>query len=134
MQTAELHTEIIRGILNIDNVELLQIIKKIIQTRTTENIYKLTEEEKKILQERENQYTQLYNNEDVLNEIDERIAIFKEFSEEWLLLLGLNKFKPITIEEYNEKLEQGLKDFQENKILSHQDMKDEIQRWKTQEN
>ena len=134
MQTAELHTEIIRGVLNIDNVELLQIIKKIIQTRTTENIYKLTEEEKKILQERENQYTQLYNNEDVLNEIDERIAIFKEFSEEWLLLLGLNKFKPITIEEYNEKLEQGLKDFQENKILSHQDMKDEIQRWKTQEN
>ena len=70
MQTAELHTEIIKGILNIDNVELLQLIKKLIQIRTTENIYKLTEEEKKILQERDNQYIQLYNNEDVFNEID----------------------------------------------------------------
>jgi len=70
MQTAELHTEIIRSVLNIDNVELLQLIKELIQTRTTENIYKLTEEEKKILQERDNQYTRLYNNEDVFNEID----------------------------------------------------------------
>ncbi|OQX97088.1 MAG: hypothetical protein B6I20_13435 [Bacteroidetes bacterium 4572_117] len=64
--------------------------------------------------------------------IDERIAIFKEFSEEWLLLLGLNQPKPITIKEYNEKLEQGLKDFQEGKIVSHQEMKDEIHKWKTQ--
>ena len=70
MQTAELHTEIIRSILSIDNVELLQLIKKLIQTRTTENVYILTQEEEKILQERDNQYTQLYNNEDVFNEID----------------------------------------------------------------
>jgi len=66
--------------------------------------------------------------------VDERIAIFKEFSEEWLLLLGLNQLKPITIEEYNKKLEQGLKDFQEGKIISHQKMKEEIHKWKTQEN
>jgi len=65
---------------------------------------------------------------------DERIAIFKEFSEEWLLFLGLNQLKPVTIEEYNKKLEQGLKDFQDGKIISHQEMKDEIHKWKTQEN
>ena len=64
--------------------------------------------------------------------MDDRIAIFKEFSEEWLLLLGLNQMKPITIEEYNEKLENGLKDFQEGKVISHQKMKDEIRKWKTQ--
>jgi len=64
--------------------------------------------------------------------LDERIAIFKEFSEEWLLLLGLSQLKPMTIKEYNEKLELGLKDFQEGKIISHQQMKDEIHKWKTQ--
>jgi len=64
--------------------------------------------------------------------IDERIDIFKEFSEEWLLLLGLNQLKPITIDEYNKKLEQGLKDFQKGNIISHQEMKDEILKWKTQ--
>ena len=37
MQTAELHTEIIRGVLNIDNVELLQLIKK---TYTNKNYRK----------------------------------------------------------------------------------------------
>ncbi len=70
MQTAELHTEIIRNILNIDNKELLQLIKKIILIQTTENVYQLTEEEKKILQERSKQHTRLLNNEDVFNEID----------------------------------------------------------------
>ncbi len=64
--------------------------------------------------------------------LDERIEIFKEFSEEWLLLLGLSQLKPMTIKEYNEKLELGLKDFQEGKIISHQQMKDEIHKWKTQ--
>ena len=33
---------------------------------------------------------------------------------------------------YFEKLERGLKDFQEGKVISHQEMKDEILKWKTQ--
>ena len=40
--------------------------------------------------------------------------------------------KPMTIEEYNQKLENGLKDFQKGKVISHQGMKDEIRKWKTQ--
>ena len=47
--------------------------------------------------------------------------------------LGLSQLKPMTMEEYNEKIEQGLKDFQKGKIISHQEMKDEIHKWKTQE-
>lgn len=61
---------------------------------------------------------------------DERMEILKEFSEEWLALLGISSLESITIEEYNQKLEQGLKDFKEGNVLSHQQMKAEVERWK----
>ncbi len=65
-------------------------------------------------------------------DIDDQISIFKEFSNEWLMFLGLSQLKPMTIDEYNEKLDRGLKDYKEGKTISHQAMKDEIRKWKTQ--
>ena len=65
-------------------------------------------------------------------DIDDKFSIFKEFSNEWLMFLGLSQLKPMTIDEYNEKLDRGLKDYKEGKTISHQAMKDEIGKWKTQ--
>jgi hypothetical protein len=62
---------------------------------------------------------------------DERIAVLKEFSDEWRLIMGLSKPQPMTLEEYNLKLEQGLKDYQNGNFISHQQLNEEIVRWKT---
>ncbi len=71
MRTAELHTELIRDILNITNIEVLQLIKKIILSSTDNKRYSLTLEEKQILQERENKNTLLYSDSQVFDEIEQ---------------------------------------------------------------
>ncbi len=69
----------------------------------------------------------------ILKQLDtkERVSILKEFTNEWKIILGIEEFKGMTIDEYTYKLEQGLKDCQQNRILTHNQMKDEIEKWKT---
>ncbi len=70
MLTSELHTEIIRKILNIENIDILKSIKRKIKISISENYYTLSEEEKEILEERQKNKSQLYSNENVFEEID----------------------------------------------------------------
>ena len=63
---------------------------------------------------------------------NERISIFEEFSDEWLMYLGLSKIEPLSFEQYNENLEQGLKDYKNGNTISHKQMRNEISKWKNQ--
>jgi len=63
---------------------------------------------------------------------NERISIFKEFSDEWLMYLGISKIEPLTLEQYNQKLQQGVSDFKQGNTLAHNQMKAEMQTWKNQ--
>ncbi len=62
----------------------------------------------------------------------ERISIFKEFSDEWLMYLGISKVEPFTLEQYNQKLQQGISDFSQGNTLTHSQIKTEIEAWKMQ--
>ncbi|NPA45523.1 MAG: hypothetical protein GXO49_08310 [Chlorobi bacterium] len=73
MQTIELQNELIRRILEIENVDLLKKVKSYFNSIQKEKTYKLSETESLILNEREVQYKKnkvLISNEDVFKEIE----------------------------------------------------------------
>ncbi len=63
-------------------------------------------------------------------DINERVSILKEFASEWKTILGIEEYTSMKIDEYTDKLEQGLKDYRQNKILTHNQMKEEMEKWK----
>ncbi len=70
----------------------------------------------------------------ILKQLDtkERITIFKEFSKEWMSILNIEKYQSMTIKEYTEKLEQGLKDYYKGNTLTQDEVQNEVKKWKTQ--
>ncbi len=61
--------------------------------------------------------------------IEERISIFKEFSDEWLGSLAQTRTKPLSIKQFNNEIEKALYDSQQNKIIKATDLKKQIQEW-----
>jgi len=48
------------------------------------------------------------------------------------MYLGISKIEPLTLEQYNQKLQQGVSDFKQGNTLAHNQMKAEMQTWKNQ--
>lgn len=73
MQTSELQNEIIRKVLETNNIDFLRKIKEYFNTIQKEKTYNLSDAEKQILEEREEKYRKtkkLISNEDVFKEIE----------------------------------------------------------------
>ncbi len=63
----------------------------------------------------------------------DRISIFKEFKADWISnILGLQTPKALTIKEYNNKLAEGLTDFENGNTVTHENLLEEIGTWKNQ--
>ena len=72
MNTIELQNEIIRKVLQTNNIDILKKVKDFFLTAQTDQTYKLTEAERLILEEREANYykdKKRLSNDDVFNEI-----------------------------------------------------------------
>lgn len=72
MNRNELQNEIIRKVLQTNNIDILKKVKDFFLIAQTEKTYKLTETERLILEEREADYykdKKLLSNDDVFNEI-----------------------------------------------------------------
>ena len=70
MKTAELHTEIIREVLNISNIDVLESIKKLITKTNINYEYELNDFEKELLKERKLS-SQMYDNDTVFEEVEQ---------------------------------------------------------------
>ena len=66
----ELHTEIIREVLNISNIDVLESIKKLITKTNINSEYELNDFEKKLLKERKLS-SQMYDNDTVFEEVEQ---------------------------------------------------------------
>jgi len=61
---------------------------------------------------------------------DEKTIIFDKIREDILLyMFETNLFKPMSIEEYNYKLELAEDDIENNRIIKHQTLKKEFEEW-----
>ncbi len=72
MKTIELQNEIIRKVLQTNDIDILKKVKDFFITAQTDQTYNLTEAERLILEEREANYykdKKLLSNDDVFNEI-----------------------------------------------------------------
>ena len=63
---------------------------------------------------------------------NERTLIFEEFPDEWLTYHGLTNVIALSFDEYNKKLEQGINDYKNGNTLNHEQMRNEIAKWKNQ--
>lgn len=69
-----------------------------------------------------------------LNEQD-RVSILEEFKDNLhKKRLEKKKYTPLTIQEYNSKLEKGMQDYKEGKVIEHKHLLKEIEEWKNQKN
>ncbi len=60
----------------------------------------------------------------------DRISIFREFKEYWFSnIFDLHQPIPMSVQEYNIKLEQGLTDYQEGNTINHADLLKEVEEW-----
>ncbi len=74
-------------------------------------------------------YNQIVNLLEQLNEM-ERINIFQNFETEIYKYFFPIPLKPMTIEEYNQRLAQSDLDIQEGRLLTSEQMAKEIESWK----
>lgn len=67
-------------------------------------------------------------------DFDKRISILKEFKEDWLFnILDIKNPPPLSEDEYNFLLNEGLEDYNKGKSISHSDLKNEIEKWKKEQ-
>lgn len=73
MQTSELQNDIIRKVLETDNIDFLKKVKDFFYSIQKEKTYKLSELENEIIEEREERYIKdkkLISNEEVFKELE----------------------------------------------------------------
>ena len=62
--------------------------------------------------------------------VKERMSILHEFSDELISFFSNYRLdKPLSIIEYNKKLEDGMHDFRKGKIYTNEEIKSEVEKW-----